>query len=213
MRADPEIKAKVVALTAVHESGHAVARWCLDRSGFLGHAFPRLRHVEISRTGEPVGGFAGVCVGSPCIMPGMRFVFGDEYTPARRRWFAAQVRRSATADCAHIMAGPISEALHSDDEGPIEDASDWLRRQEDEASLSDDEVGTDFWNVDQRIPLLGRRWRLHLDRAFWLADQIVRGHQPHIEALASALIARGMIRGAEVEQLFDRIAAQRPRAG
>jgi ATP-dependent Zn protease len=62
--------------------------------------------------------------------------------------------------------------------------------------------GTDGWMVEHCITLLGRRWRLHLERAFALSDQIVRSHQPHIHALAKALTERGLIEGEEVEQIF-----------
>ena len=47
--------------------------------------------------------------------------------------------------------------------------------------------------------------RLHLDRAFGLADQIVRSHQPHIHALAQELTKRGLVDGGEVEAIFRRV--------
>lgn len=119
----------------------------------------------------------------------------------------------ASADIVHIMAGPIAQAIHdtaADVDGwqsTIEDAADWLSREADNAigTYDGDASGTDWWQVDKRIPLLGRRWRLHLDNAFTLADHIVRSHQAHVDALTGALVERRKLDGQAAWDVLDSV--------
>jgi hypothetical protein len=113
-------------------------------------------------------------------------------------------RRRACADIVYTMAGPIAEAIH--DGHPYEDWLDWLWSEDDRASLAGCKIGTDSWQVQCMIAVLGRRWRLHTEGSFSLADQIVRNHQPRIHALAEALTERGLIDGEEVEAILERCA-------
>lgn len=211
----------VVRAYAIHEAGHAVGRWYLDRTRFVGRNFffPELRHVMISREGEPVKGrlsdeanFGGVCSGDPCTSPDLRSL-ADVYklmpTKEQRRRIRAW-RQMALADIIYTMAGPIAEEIHRACGEEFENAGDWLDVLGDEVLHDECEgEGTDWWQVMQRIPLLGRRWRLHLDRAFELADRVVRDHQQHVEALADALVDRGLVEGDDVMNLFDRIGPPR----
>jgi hypothetical protein len=205
-KADPKIRAEMLYRWGVHEAGHAVARWTLDRMNYIGHPLPVLRHVAISLDGGPIPGsrglhtnLNGVCAAHPCFFWPWRAPLPRSCpTPPR------MVRRLVTADVAHTMAGPIAEKIH--DGEPYADADHWLCEESELAWIAEDgEEGTDSWQVERCIALFGRRWRLHLDRAFALADQIVRTHQPHIHALAKALTERGLIEGEEIKEIFARV--------
>jgi hypothetical protein len=204
-RANPKIKAELLYRCGVHEAGHAVAWWALDQMRYLGRyvTLPHLSHVAISLDGGEIQGsrgmhadLDGVCAADPC--------FWWPWTDPLPRDFsmARGARRSASCDIVRTMAGPIAERFHDGD--PYQDAYHW-RCEESERSLDAEggERGTDSWHVECSIAVLGRRWRLHLERAFALADQIVRGHQPHIHALAKALVTRGLVEGEEVEAIFQ----------
>jgi hypothetical protein len=158
---------------------------------------------------------SGLCAAEPCILPFISPVrkLEDGLSKRQRKALARSVRLLACADIIIAMAGPIAEHIHLSSladakewDEPYEDATDWRWQEKDRAFAAEGgEEGTDSWQVEQRIEMLGRRWRLHLDRAFGLADRIVRNHQPHIHALASALVERGMIDGDEIEEMFDGI--------
>jgi hypothetical protein len=202
--ADPAIKADMLYRWGVHEAGHAVARWALDQMNYLGYPLPALRHVAVSLDGKGVLGSGGmradlngVCAAGPCFFwPTEHPLPKDYFIPMR------VVRRLVTADMVYTMAGPIAQQIHDND--PYEDASHWRWDQHEHAELVVGNAGPggDSWLVEHSINLLGRRWRLHLERAFALADQIVRTHQTHIHTLAKALTERGLIDGEEVEQIF-----------
>jgi hypothetical protein len=206
--ADPKIRAELTYRWGVHEAGHAVARWALDQMGYLGRyaTLPCLKHVAINLDGGGVEGsremrsdLNGVCAADPCF-------FWPTNAPLPKNYPIppSVVRRLACADIIHTMAGPIAEMLH--DGVPYENACGWRWGEIDRASdAAEGERGTDSWHVECKIALLGRRWRLHLERAFQLADRIVRDHQPHIRTLAAALVERGVIGGEEVEAIFDAI--------
>lgn len=199
--------------TAIHEAGHAVARWWLDRTQFLGrgYIFPDLDHVAVmldegealyDARGFEVPASVGICAADALMQPAIERIISKQApphinTPARRRF----LRQAAAADCAQTMAGPIAEHLARGE--PLADWADWHQRIGEEDFAEGHEEGTDHWRVWQRQPFLGRRWRLHLQRAFETADHIVRRHQPHIEALAAALALHGEIDGEEVYRLFD----------
>lgn len=213
----------LVRFTAVHEAGHAVARWYLERTQYLGRRYvcPYVEHVTISREGEPVVGScgtinadrAGLVAADPFCFPMGGIQFADDIPTAERRRFAKLFHTSAMADIIFTMAGPIAEQIHKAaldrrlyDE-PCTDADDWLATESDDDFAAGIEEGTDCWQVEQRIPMLGRRWRLHLERCFTTADHIVRQHQAHIHALADALVERGTVEGDEAWRLFDEIGA------
>jgi len=164
-KADPKIKAEMLYRWAVHEAGHAVARWVLDQRNYIGHPLPLLRHVAISLDGGPIPGshgvhtdLNGVCAADPCF-------FWPTDDPLSRGYPIPLpvVRRLVSADVIHTMAGPIAEKIH--DGESYDDAEHWRCDESDRAFAAyGGEEGTDGWQVEQRIPLLGRRWRLHLDR-------------------------------------------------
>ena len=213
-RVDPESKAKILYRSAVHEAGHAVAVWYLDQVRYLGRYFtmPHLHHVAISLEGGGVRGVRG-----PRDDAGGIVALGDRFPrsprmPADYPVSTALVRRSVIAMAIAAMAGPIAAQAHDDSTYTRERWRDWTARSIENADdwrghAADYEVAADDgeYVAEKLIPLLGRRWRLHLDRAFTMADRIVRGHQLHIETLATALIARGLIEGEEVEAIFREI--------
>jgi hypothetical protein len=157
-----------------------VARWYLDRTRYIGHMMPGLRHVAVSLNGEPLmtgrgqlrHDLDGLCAGDFCILP-FKPSKGNLHGWAKkeREAFARAWRRRASADIIHVMAGPIADAIYAssidEDVGwmsdPYANATDWRWLEADRAFEAEGgERGSDSWQVEQRIDLLGRRWRLHI---------------------------------------------------
>jgi hypothetical protein len=105
------------------------------------------------------------------------------------------------AELTTIYAGPIAEAIYHDDEAEF-DEQDWCD------TIDHWEPPSDWRYVENARTKLGRRWRLHTDRAWDRATRIVRSRPNHIEALAAALIERNLVDGDEAFAIFD--AAGRP---
>jgi len=105
------------------------------------------------------------------------------------------------AEVTTIYAGPLAEARYHDD-AELYDEWDWFdyldNNQEDAW-----ETCTDWKHIIHARPKLGRRWRLHMDRAWARAVRIVRDHPAHIEALAAALLERSLLDGEEVFAILD----------
>jgi hypothetical protein len=110
------------------------------------------------------------------------------------------------AELTTIYAGPIAEAFYHDEQTESEEW-DWLD------ILEDPETTTDWCSAQHARSKLGRRWRLHMTRAWDRATSIVRAHPAHIEALAAALIERGLVDGDKVFGTFDAAGAPSPSAG
>lgn len=223
--ATPEFRAEHNERVAHHEAGHAVGWWWLDRSRFLGRKFffPVIEDVQISLDGRAISPSIAVEKMTGTVQLSGKLVTAPWETlasmmPPDDPWgrdptqLGRFQRRRAQGDLIHIMCGPVAETLH--DGWGFKDAQQWRDWEEDQEEDGwDDEddqgrpgyKGSDYWQVEDRIPYLGRRWRLHLTRAFETADQIVREHQPHIKALAHELVTHGRVEGEDVYALFDEL--------
>jgi hypothetical protein len=131
-------KRALLYVTAVHEAGHAVARWYLDRTNYLGYCMPPTQHVAVSLNGEPLrpGRFvlrndvSGLYAGEPCILPFISLVrkLEDGLSKRQLKALARSVRLLACADIIIVMAGPIAEHIHL---SSLADAKEWDQPYED----------------------------------------------------------------------------------
>jgi hypothetical protein len=111
----------------------------------------------------------------------------------------------------HAMAGPVAEVICDNKKAdqrllaiPV-----WMLTDHKAATRAFSVVyrevfseGSDWWHVQQYIPMLGRRWRLHMKRAFKRTMKLVSDHPLHIGFLAGALVKRGRIEGDDVRATF-----------
>ena len=197
---------------ANHEAAHAVAWWWLDKRHFLGrnYVFPRLDHVAVMRTegdalrsapGFEVPASVGLCAGDAMMPQAIVRATLEQPPGLNAREHRKFMRRAAFADCVHIMAGTIAEYLERGE--PILSWQDWDDWVAELSHLDGCAYSGDHWLVWQRVPFLGRHWRLLLRQAFELADDIVRCHPWHIYEIADALMWHGQVDGKEVYRLFD----------
>ena len=100
-------KAEMLLRHAIHEAGHAVARWALKRTH--PRLVPPLMYVVISPDGE-----SGECYADRC----------QSWLP-RPGECSPSVRRRLCADIVIVMAGPIAEALH-EGHPRLDNWGDWM---------------------------------------------------------------------------------------
>jgi hypothetical protein len=189
-------------LAAIHESGHVVAYWAIERMFYRGHfGGPHLRYVHVYSEASENGSRLNGLVTSGGTFDGQQYV-----NPKKIKRF---LRERACVDIAVTMAGPISEAIYCNRLDSrrwplIRNSGKWMEYTSIYGGGDGHEHG-DLKSVKTYIPLLGRRWRMHLQRAFVLSDKLVREHQPYIYALAKKLHRRGRLKGKEIKAIFERV--------
>jgi hypothetical protein len=210
----PEQKAELnrcyVHRSAMHEAGHALSIWYHDTLGLVPDNWPIGEVVVRPDPDRPliIGDRDFEADG---VTSRKRLLWRDEAYrspplwphpdgiewPARelRHWHRITLQRRM-AELTTIYAGPIAEAFYHDEEAEF-DEQDWSD------TIDHWEPTTDWRSAQHAVSKLGRRWRLHSDRAWDRATRIVRGHPNHIEALAAALIERNVVEGDEAFDIFD----------
>jgi hypothetical protein len=198
--------------TAVREAGHALAVWYQSKMRMVPDRWPI---VEVAvRASFDVGTNSVEQVG---YTGRKRLLWHDEayrepppwlpsiegrFTAAERKRFLKlwdqHTLKWRIAEVTCIYAGAVAEAFHFDGKDHFDEGL-WV------GTL--DEQEPDLKRLRHARTKLGRRWRLHMDRARERAIHIVRAHPQHIDGLASVLIQRGVVEGEEVEDMFDRFGA------
>jgi hypothetical protein len=214
-----ELNRRYVHRAAMHEAGHALSIWYHDTLGLIPDDWqidavvvrpdPDRPFIIGDRDFEADGVKRGGATSRK------RLLWRDEAYrspswphPDGIAWPARELRlyhritlQRRMAELTTIYAGPIAEAIYHDDETEF-DEQDWSD------TIDHWEPTNDWRYAEHARSKLGRRWRLHTDRAWDRATRIVRGHPNHIEALAAALIERHLVDGDEAFAIFG--AAGRP---
>lgn len=205
---------------AIHEAGHALAIWYQDTNELVPDNWP-IGEVAIRSSpdsslpgperndGIDRGGYTSRTTLLWRDEAYRELPASDILQAVERHGGKAGVRKAIAlhhrltlqrriGELAAVYAGPAAEAIYHNEEDEFDEWV-WLDM------LEDPEGTTDWQYVQHARTKLGRRWRLHMDRALERAVSIVRDHPRHIEALAGALIEHGYVDGEEVEEMFDRL--------
>jgi hypothetical protein len=203
--------------SAVHEAGHALAIWYQGRCDFVPDNWPigevAIRHDpdkpfviegrDFEADGVKRGGFTSR---KTLLWRDEAYRAPPSWSLPDREWTRRELdymnrvtlqRRMAEVTC--VYAGPLAEARYHDDYD-LSDESAWFDYLDNQGETDNN---TDCQHIVHAGTKLGRRWRLHMARAWARAERIVRAHPGHIEVLAATLITRGLIDGQEVFDIFD----------